>query len=164
MAPFIWTKCPACTEGRAQETRHRIQEIQKRVFYWFQNGEEEDASEEDSPYVFFCEDCEEDLDNWGGSPPAGTKQKPKSCTTCIDGQEEEDRCRIERSRQRLNSGPWNESEEPERYVQFVCETCRAKRNGEKEEPEPKRSRREEADLANLDAAIQSGPSNQQTEE
>ena len=81
MAPFIWTKCPACTEGRAQETRHRIQEIQKRVFYWFQNGEEEDDSEEDSPYVFFCEDCEEDLDNWGGSPPAGTKQKTKACTT-----------------------------------------------------------------------------------
>ncbi len=158
----MWTKCPECTEGRAKETRYRIQETNRRIFYWFQNGEEEER-EEDSPYVFFCENCEEDLDNWGGQPD-DTKRKPKSCTTCSDGQEEEDRGRIERTRQRLYSGPWIQSEEPERYVKFVCETCRAKRDGEKEEPEPKRSRRNGADVSDLEAEIQPGPSNTQTEE
>jgi hypothetical protein len=54
----MWKKFTACTEGRAQETTHRIQKVKKRVFYWFQNGEEENDREEDSPYIFFFEDCE----------------------------------------------------------------------------------------------------------
>ncbi len=62
MAPFMWTKCPACTVGRAEETRYRIQEVNRRVFYWMQNGEEEDVRDDESPYVFFCEDCEEETD------------------------------------------------------------------------------------------------------
>jgi hypothetical protein len=136
----MWTKCPVCTKGRATETRYRIQETNWWIFYWIQNGEEEER-EEDSPCLFFCEDCEEDLDNWDNRRPteAVTKQKP-SCTTCIDGQEKEDRCQIERTRQRLYWGPWIPSEEPDRYVKFVYETCRVQRNGEKEEPEPKRPR------------------------
>jgi hypothetical protein len=34
MAPFMWTKCPECTEGRKKEERYRIQETNRRIFYW----------------------------------------------------------------------------------------------------------------------------------
>jgi hypothetical protein len=119
MAPFMWTKCPVCTEGRAKETSYCIQETNRRIFYWIQNGEEEER-EEDSPYVFFCENCEEDLDNWGGQPD---ERQPTEAAT------EQKNC---------------EKEEPE--------PKRSRQNdangGDAEEPEPKRQR-----IANLDNSV-----------
>jgi hypothetical protein len=137
MALFMWTKCPVCTEGRAKETRYRIQETNRRIFCWIQNGEEEER-EEDSPYVFFCEDCEEDLDNWGGQPDG--RQPTEAATEQQNGKKEEP----EPKRSRRNEAG----------------------GGDAEEPEPKRSRRNDAAPQGSDREdeIQPGPSNTHTEE
>jgi hypothetical protein len=109
MAPFMWTKCPECTEGRKKEERYRIQETNRRIFYWIQNGEEEEKEEreEDSPYVFFCEKCEEDLDNWGRQPTGATTEKK-------NGEKEEPK------RPRKNEDNGGDAKEPEPKRQRIA--------------------------------------------
>ncbi|EFX65150.1 hypothetical protein DAPPUDRAFT_117514 [Daphnia pulex] len=107
---------PVLNVQKGEKEKHvtAIQETNRRIFYWIQNGEEEEKEEreEDSPYVFFCENCEEDLDNWSRQPTGAATEKK-------NGEKEEPEPK--RSRQDEDNG------------------------GDAEEPEPKRQR-----IANFD--------------